>query len=184
MLIVVLFLPQKQLLQDEGQNLLMKKVFDTFLLFFQINQSTSTLRHVFAALRLFIQKVSALADCSHTHIRTHTHVHTHTYTCAHTHTLTDFMDTECIHSTLLMLSSLSPCLSLLSRSFSSFLSLSIPPLSLSPYLLHISLSCFFSLSSSPISSLCLFPYTLSLSSSPLLSSRVKQTCVAACATRS
>uniref|UniRef100_A0A8C7I9M6 Dedicator of cytokinesis 10 n=1 Tax=Oncorhynchus kisutch TaxID=8019 RepID=A0A8C7I9M6_ONCKI len=56
MLIVVLSLPQKQLLQDEGQNLLMKKVFDTFLLFFQINQSTSTLRHVFAALRLFIQK--------------------------------------------------------------------------------------------------------------------------------
>uniref|UniRef100_A0A8C7I7J7 Dedicator of cytokinesis 10 n=1 Tax=Oncorhynchus kisutch TaxID=8019 RepID=A0A8C7I7J7_ONCKI len=47
---------KKQLLQDEGQNLLMKKVFDTFLLFFQINQSTSTLRHVFAALRLFIQK--------------------------------------------------------------------------------------------------------------------------------
>uniref|UniRef100_A0A673Y7G2 Dedicator of cytokinesis 10 n=1 Tax=Salmo trutta TaxID=8032 RepID=A0A673Y7G2_SALTR len=46
----------KQLLQDEGQNLLMKKVFDTYLLFFQINQSTSTLRHVFAALRLFIQK--------------------------------------------------------------------------------------------------------------------------------
>uniref|UniRef100_A0A4W5PUG1 Dedicator of cytokinesis 10 n=1 Tax=Hucho hucho TaxID=62062 RepID=A0A4W5PUG1_9TELE len=56
MLIVVLSLPQKQLLQDEGQNLLMKKVFDTYLLFFQINQSTSTLRHVFAALRLFIQK--------------------------------------------------------------------------------------------------------------------------------
>uniref|UniRef100_A0A674CA70 Dedicator of cytokinesis 10 n=1 Tax=Salmo trutta TaxID=8032 RepID=A0A674CA70_SALTR len=46
---------KKQLLQDEGQNLLMK-VFDTYLLFFQINQSTSTLRHVFAALRLFIQK--------------------------------------------------------------------------------------------------------------------------------
>uniref|UniRef100_A0A8C7G382 Dedicator of cytokinesis 10 n=1 Tax=Oncorhynchus kisutch TaxID=8019 RepID=A0A8C7G382_ONCKI len=56
MLIVVHSLPQKQLLQDEGQNLLMKKVFDTYLLFFQINQSTSTLRHVFAALRLFIQK--------------------------------------------------------------------------------------------------------------------------------
>ncbi|XP_055735377.1 dedicator of cytokinesis protein 10-like isoform X1 [Salvelinus fontinalis] len=47
---------KKQLLQDEGQNLLMKTVFDTYLLFFQINQSTSTLRHVFAALRLFIQK--------------------------------------------------------------------------------------------------------------------------------
>uniref|UniRef100_A0A3P8YJA4 Dedicator of cytokinesis 10 n=1 Tax=Esox lucius TaxID=8010 RepID=A0A3P8YJA4_ESOLU len=47
---------KKQLLQDEGQNLLMKKVFDTYLLFFQINQSTNTLKHVFAALRLFIQK--------------------------------------------------------------------------------------------------------------------------------
>ncbi|KAF7692741.1 hypothetical protein HF521_010351 [Silurus meridionalis] len=47
---------KKQLQQDEGQNSLMKKVFDTYLLFFQINQSTTTLRHVFAALRLFIQK--------------------------------------------------------------------------------------------------------------------------------
>lgn len=35
----------------------MKKVLDTYLLFFQINQSTATLRHVFAALRLFVQKV-------------------------------------------------------------------------------------------------------------------------------
>uniref|UniRef100_A0A8B9RJW5 Dedicator of cytokinesis 10 n=1 Tax=Astyanax mexicanus TaxID=7994 RepID=A0A8B9RJW5_ASTMX len=50
---------KKQLLHDEGQNSLMKKVFDTYLLFFQINQSTTTLRHVFAALRLFIQKVPA-----------------------------------------------------------------------------------------------------------------------------
>uniref|UniRef100_A0A669CNM8 Dedicator of cytokinesis 10 n=1 Tax=Oreochromis niloticus TaxID=8128 RepID=A0A669CNM8_ORENI len=47
---------QKQLLQDDGQNTLMKKVLDTYLLFFQINQSTATLRHVFAALRLFVQK--------------------------------------------------------------------------------------------------------------------------------
>ncbi|XP_056126730.1 dedicator of cytokinesis protein 10 isoform X3 [Rhinichthys klamathensis goyatoka] len=47
---------KKQLQHDEGQNPLMKKVFDTYLLFFQINQSTSTLRHVFTALRLFIQK--------------------------------------------------------------------------------------------------------------------------------
>ncbi|KAL2096343.1 hypothetical protein ACEWY4_008491 [Coilia grayii] len=47
---------KKQLLHEEGQNALMKKVFDTYLLFFQINQSTTTLRHVFAALRLFIQK--------------------------------------------------------------------------------------------------------------------------------
>ncbi|XP_048121267.1 dedicator of cytokinesis protein 10 isoform X9 [Alosa alosa] len=47
---------KKQLQHEEGQNSLMKKVFDTYLLFFQINQSTTTLRHVFAALRLFIQK--------------------------------------------------------------------------------------------------------------------------------
>uniref|UniRef100_A0A4W6EC14 Dedicator of cytokinesis 10 n=1 Tax=Lates calcarifer TaxID=8187 RepID=A0A4W6EC14_LATCA len=47
---------QKQLLLDDGQNALMKKVLDTYLLFFQINQSTATLRHVFAALRLFVQK--------------------------------------------------------------------------------------------------------------------------------
>uniref|UniRef100_A0A8C1NX34 Dedicator of cytokinesis 10 n=1 Tax=Cyprinus carpio TaxID=7962 RepID=A0A8C1NX34_CYPCA len=47
---------QKRLQHDDGQNSLMKKVFDTYLLFFQINQSTSTLRHVFSALRLFIQK--------------------------------------------------------------------------------------------------------------------------------
>uniref|UniRef100_A0AAQ4RS03 Dedicator of cytokinesis 10 n=1 Tax=Gasterosteus aculeatus aculeatus TaxID=481459 RepID=A0AAQ4RS03_GASAC len=46
----------KQLLLDEGQNALMKKVLDTYLLFFQISQSTATLRHVFAGLRLFVQK--------------------------------------------------------------------------------------------------------------------------------
>lgn len=57
---------QKQLQQDEGQNYLMKKVFDTYLLFFQINQSTTTLRHVFAALRLFIQKVHTHACPTYT----------------------------------------------------------------------------------------------------------------------
>ncbi|XP_028319592.1 dedicator of cytokinesis protein 10 isoform X2 [Gouania willdenowi] len=46
----------KQLLLDDGQNTLMKKVLDTYMLYFQINQSTATLRHVFAALRLFVQK--------------------------------------------------------------------------------------------------------------------------------
>uniref|UniRef100_A0A8C6TP59 Dedicator of cytokinesis 10 n=1 Tax=Neogobius melanostomus TaxID=47308 RepID=A0A8C6TP59_9GOBI len=49
-------LDQKQLLLDDGQNVLMKKVLDTYMLYFQINQSTATLRHVFAALRLFVQK--------------------------------------------------------------------------------------------------------------------------------
>ncbi|XP_055022977.1 dedicator of cytokinesis protein 10 isoform X2 [Boleophthalmus pectinirostris] len=47
---------KKQLLLDDGQNVLMKKVLDTYMLYFQINQSTATLRHVFAALRLFVQK--------------------------------------------------------------------------------------------------------------------------------
>ncbi|XP_035010068.1 dedicator of cytokinesis protein 10 isoform X4 [Hippoglossus stenolepis] len=47
---------KKQLLLDDGQNVLMKKVLDTYLLYFQINQSTATLRHIFAALRLFVQK--------------------------------------------------------------------------------------------------------------------------------
>ncbi|XP_077063674.1 dedicator of cytokinesis protein 10 isoform X2 [Siphateles boraxobius] len=47
---------KKQLQHEQGQNSLMKKVFDTYMLFFQINQSTTTLRHVFTALRLFIQK--------------------------------------------------------------------------------------------------------------------------------
>uniref|UniRef100_A0A9J7ZTL4 Dedicator of cytokinesis 10 n=1 Tax=Cyprinus carpio carpio TaxID=630221 RepID=A0A9J7ZTL4_CYPCA len=47
---------KKWLQHDEGQNSLMKKVFDTYLLFFQISQSTNTLRHVFTALRLFIHK--------------------------------------------------------------------------------------------------------------------------------
>lgn len=55
---------QKQLLQDDGQNSLMKKVLDTYLLFFQISQSTATLRHVFAALRLFVQKVCQ-PSCKH-----------------------------------------------------------------------------------------------------------------------
>ncbi|KAG5837682.1 hypothetical protein ANANG_G00242030 [Anguilla anguilla] len=51
---------KKQLQQEDGQNPLMKKVLDTYLLFFQINQSTTTLRHVFAALRLFIHKFPAV----------------------------------------------------------------------------------------------------------------------------
>ncbi|XP_069474277.1 dedicator of cytokinesis protein 10 isoform X2 [Ambystoma mexicanum] len=47
---------QKQLQQSDGQNALMKKVFDTFLLFLQINQSVAALQHVFSALRLFVCK--------------------------------------------------------------------------------------------------------------------------------
>uniref|UniRef100_A0A8C3UX76 Dedicator of cytokinesis 10 n=1 Tax=Catharus ustulatus TaxID=91951 RepID=A0A8C3UX76_CATUS len=37
-------------------NVLMKKVFDTHMLFLQINQSAAALKHVFAALRLFVGK--------------------------------------------------------------------------------------------------------------------------------
>ncbi|XP_044146239.1 dedicator of cytokinesis protein 10 isoform X1 [Bufo gargarizans] len=41
---------------SDSQSVLMKKVFDTHLLFLQINQSVAALRHVFAALRMFINK--------------------------------------------------------------------------------------------------------------------------------
>uniref|UniRef100_A0A673IG85 Dedicator of cytokinesis 10 n=1 Tax=Sinocyclocheilus rhinocerous TaxID=307959 RepID=A0A673IG85_9TELE len=54
--VLVSYWHRKRLQHDDGQNSLMKKVFDTYLLFFQINQSTSTLKHVFTALRLFIHK--------------------------------------------------------------------------------------------------------------------------------
>uniref|UniRef100_K7FDG9 Dedicator of cytokinesis protein 10 n=1 Tax=Pelodiscus sinensis TaxID=13735 RepID=K7FDG9_PELSI len=47
---------QRQLQQSDCQNPLMKKVFDTYLLFLQVNQSAIALKHVFAALRLFVSK--------------------------------------------------------------------------------------------------------------------------------
>ncbi|XP_069752851.1 dedicator of cytokinesis protein 10 [Narcine bancroftii] len=47
---------QRQLEQDDGQNSMMKKVFDTYLLFLQVNQSVVALKHVFGALRLFVDK--------------------------------------------------------------------------------------------------------------------------------
>ncbi|XP_067851502.1 dedicator of cytokinesis protein 10 isoform X3 [Heptranchias perlo] len=47
---------QKQLQQDDGQNSMMKRIFDTYLLFLQVNQSSAALKHVFAALRLFVSK--------------------------------------------------------------------------------------------------------------------------------
>ncbi|XP_032887032.1 dedicator of cytokinesis protein 10 isoform X3 [Amblyraja radiata] len=47
---------QRQLQQDDGQNSMMRKLFDTYLLFLQVNQSTAALKHVFAALRLFVNK--------------------------------------------------------------------------------------------------------------------------------
>ncbi|KAJ7403519.1 hypothetical protein BTVI_76384 [Pitangus sulphuratus] len=48
---------QRQLQQSDCQNVLMKKVFDTHMLFLQINQSAAALKHVFAALRLFVGKL-------------------------------------------------------------------------------------------------------------------------------
>ncbi|XP_075426230.1 dedicator of cytokinesis protein 10 isoform X4 [Ascaphus truei] len=47
---------QQKLQPSDSQNVLMKKVFDTHLLFLQINQSAAALRHVFAALRMFVCK--------------------------------------------------------------------------------------------------------------------------------
>lgn len=38
----------------------MKRVFDTYMLFFQVNQSATALKHVFASLRLFVCKVRML----------------------------------------------------------------------------------------------------------------------------
>ncbi|XP_020930470.1 dedicator of cytokinesis protein 10 isoform X28 [Sus scrofa] len=47
---------QRQLQQSECQNSTMKRVFDTYMLFFQVNQSATALKHVFASLRLFVCK--------------------------------------------------------------------------------------------------------------------------------
>ncbi|XP_019481552.1 PREDICTED: dedicator of cytokinesis protein 10 [Hipposideros armiger] len=47
---------QRQLQQSECQNSLMRRVFDTYMLFFQVNQSATALKHVFASLRLFVCK--------------------------------------------------------------------------------------------------------------------------------
>ncbi|XP_008104481.1 dedicator of cytokinesis protein 10 isoform X10 [Anolis carolinensis] len=47
---------QRKLQQSDCQNTLMKKVFDTYLLFVQINHSAAALKHVFAAMRLLVSK--------------------------------------------------------------------------------------------------------------------------------
>ncbi|XP_077011409.1 dedicator of cytokinesis protein 10 isoform X12 [Tamandua tetradactyla] len=47
---------QRQLQQSDCQNSMMKRVFDTYMLFFQVNQSATALTHVFASLRLFVCK--------------------------------------------------------------------------------------------------------------------------------
>uniref|UniRef100_A0A8C2ZAR9 Dedicator of cytokinesis 11 n=1 Tax=Cyclopterus lumpus TaxID=8103 RepID=A0A8C2ZAR9_CYCLU len=45
-----------QLLDSDGHNPLMKKVFDVYLTFLKVGQSEAALRHVFASLRAFINK--------------------------------------------------------------------------------------------------------------------------------
>ncbi|KAM9320684.1 dedicator of cytokinesis protein 9 isoform 1-T1 [Gastrophryne carolinensis] len=47
---------KNQLMADHGHNPLMKKVFDVYLCFLQKNQSETTLKHVFTALRSLIYK--------------------------------------------------------------------------------------------------------------------------------
>uniref|UniRef100_A0A8C5MXC6 Dedicator of cytokinesis 10 n=1 Tax=Leptobrachium leishanense TaxID=445787 RepID=A0A8C5MXC6_9ANUR len=55
--LLCLFSEVHQKLQpSDNQSVLVKKVFDTHLLFLQINQSAAALRHVFAALRMFVGK--------------------------------------------------------------------------------------------------------------------------------
>ncbi|KAJ8282862.1 hypothetical protein COCON_G00053810 [Conger conger] len=47
---------KSQLLDSDGHNPLMKKVFDVYLTFLKVGQSEGALKHVFAALRAFITK--------------------------------------------------------------------------------------------------------------------------------
>ncbi|RVE60178.1 hypothetical protein OJAV_G00178310 [Oryzias javanicus] len=47
---------KSQLLDSDGHNPLMKKVFDVYLTFLKVGQSEAAIRHVFAALRAFINK--------------------------------------------------------------------------------------------------------------------------------
>lgn len=56
---------QTQLLDSEGHNPLMKKVFDVYLTFLKVSQSEAALRHVFAALRAFINKVCGNIQTPH-----------------------------------------------------------------------------------------------------------------------
>jgi len=41
----------------EGENMMMRKVFDLHMLFLRINQSEQTLKHCFGLIRMFINKV-------------------------------------------------------------------------------------------------------------------------------
>jgi len=48
---------QEQLQENDGDNTLMHKVFDLYLLFPQTSQSETVQKHAFAVLRAFITKV-------------------------------------------------------------------------------------------------------------------------------
>lgn len=49
---------RKSLLSSEGENPVMKKIFDIYLTFLQIGQSENLFKHIFAALRAFINNYS------------------------------------------------------------------------------------------------------------------------------
>lgn len=68
---------KEQLLYKDGDNPLMKKIFDIYLSFLQVGQSEKMFKHLFAALRAFINKVFILflifrfciyIDCFYTYI--------------------------------------------------------------------------------------------------------------------
>lgn len=48
------------LLDTEGDNIVMKKIFDIYLSFLQVGQSETLFRHVFAALRAYINNFSII----------------------------------------------------------------------------------------------------------------------------
>lgn len=56
-----LFVPQTHLMYREGENTMMKRVFDLHMVFLRMNQSEQTLKHCFGLIRMFIQKVSDLS---------------------------------------------------------------------------------------------------------------------------
>ncbi|XP_030635381.1 dedicator of cytokinesis protein 11 [Chanos chanos] len=51
---------KNQLLDNDGHNDLMKKVFDIYLTFLRVSQSEAAIKHVFASLRSFIGKFAAV----------------------------------------------------------------------------------------------------------------------------
>lgn len=53
---------QNQLMDSDGHNPLMRKVFDVYLTFLKVGQSEAAIRHVFAAFRAFINKVRVHAE--------------------------------------------------------------------------------------------------------------------------